>query len=595
MFLRAKKRFKDGKEHRYWSLVENRRVAGGRVVQRQVLYLGEINDSQQAAWCHTIEVLQEDGGPTSMALFPEDRAAPALACEVVQIQLTGLQLRRPRQWGACWLACALWDFLKLDDFWGQRLAPSRQGTRWLNVLKTLVVYRLLDPGSEWRLSRQWYERSAMSDLLGEDVGLVQIQKLYRCLDQVLEHKQALFSFLQQRWQRLFDAQFDVLLYDLTSTYFESVLSESEKKKYGYSRDHRGDCVQVVIALVVTPDGLPLAYEVLPGNTSDKTTLADLRQRIEAQYGRSRRTWVMDRGIPTEETLAAMRAADPPVYYLVGTPRGRLTRFEKRFLEKPWTAIRSAVDVKLLPADDELYVLARSHGRVEKERAMRRRRLKKLWQRLYELQKQTLTRDQLLLKLGAAKKDAGRAYKLVEIQVPEPDQPVNAETFRFTRRKQNLRQVRRREGHYLLRSNLSGQDPQILWEYYIQLTEVEQAFKELKTDLKIRPIHHQRDDRIEAHLCVAFLAYCLQVTLKNRLRPLAPGLTPRAVLDTFAAMQMVDVYLPTTDGRQVILSRYTEPEHDQQLLLHQLGLPLPAQPPPKITQSALPPAGSSTAL
>lgn len=335
--------------------------------------------------------------------------------------------------------------------------------------------------------------------------------------------------------------------------------------------------------------------MLPGNTSDKTTLADLRQRIEAQYGRSRRTWVMDRGIPTEETLAAMRAADPPVYYLVGTPRGRLTRFEKGFLEKPWTAIRSAVDVKLLPADGELYVLARRHGRVEKERAMRRRRLKKLWQRLHERQKQTLTRDQLLLKLGAAKKDAGRAYKLVEIQVPEPAQPVNAETFYFTRRKQKLRQVRRREGHYLLRSNLSGQDPQILWEYYVQLTEVEQAFKDLKTDLRIRPIHHQRDDRIEAHLFVAFLAYCLQITLKNRLRPLAPGLTPRAVLDTFAARQMVDVHLPTTDGRQVILSRYTEPEHDQQLLLHQLGLSLPAQPPPKITQSILPPAGSSTAL
>lgn len=446
MFLRAKKRFKEGKEHRYWSLVENRRVAGGRVVQRQVLYLGEINASQQAAWCRTIDVLQDEGGPTSMALFPEDRAAPALACEVVPIQLTGLQLRRPRQWGACWWACAVWDFLNLDDFWGQRLAPSRQGTRWLNVLKTLVVYRLLDPGSEWRLSRQWYERSAMSDLLGEAIGLVQSQKRYRCLDKVLAHKQALFSFLQQRWQRLFDAQFEVLLYDLTSTYFESVLSESEKKKYGYSRDHRGDCVQVVIALVVTPDGLPLADEVLPGNTSDKTTLADLRQRIEAQYGRSRRTWVMDRGIPTEETLAAMRAADPPVYYLVGTPRGRLTRFEKGFLETPWTAIRSAVEVKLLPADGELYVLARSHGRVEKERAMRRRRLKKLWQRLHELQKQTLTRDQLLLKLGAAKKDAGRAYKLVEIQVPEPAQPVNADTFSFTLRKQKLRQVRRRAGH-----------------------------------------------------------------------------------------------------------------------------------------------------
>lgn len=595
MFLRAKKRFKDGKEHRYWSLVENRRVAGSRVVQRQVLYLGEINDSQQAAWCKTIEVLQEDGRARTLALFPEDRTAPALACEVVQIRLADLQLRHPRQWGACWLACTLWDLLELDDFWGERLAPNRQGTRWLNVLKALVIYRLVDPGSEWRLYRHGYEHSAISDLLGEDFGLVQIQKLYRCLDKLVEHKQALFSFLQRRWQVLFDAQFDVLLYDLTSTYFESALSDSEQKKYGYSRDHRSDCVQVVIALIMTPDGLPLAYEVLPGNTSDKTTLADALRRIEAQYGRRRRTWVMDRGIPTEETLAAMRAADPPVHYLVGTPRGRLTRLEKRFLERPWTAIRPAVDVKLLPVDGELYVLARSYGRMEKERAMRRRRLKNLWQRLHELQTQTLTRDHLLIKLGAAKKDAGRAYELIEIHLPDPDEPVNADTFHFTLRKHKLRQVRRREGHYLLRSNLTDHDPQILWEYYIQLTEVEQAFKELKTDLQIRPIHHQRDDRIDAHLFVAFLAYCLQVTLKNRLRRLAPGLTPRAVLDTFAAMPMVDIHLPTTDGRHVILSRYTEPEPDQQLLLHQLGLQLPAQPPPKITQRALAPAGSPTDL
>ena len=304
MFLRAKTRFKDGKQHRYWSIVESRRTAGGRVVQRHVLYLGEINDCQKAAWCRTIEVFDEDGGgSTQLALFPEDREAPPLACAVVQIKLNQLALHHPRQWGAGWLACYLWEPLRLDDFWAGKLPPSRQGTRWLNVFKTLVCYRLIDPGSEWRLHRYWYEQSAMADLLGEDFGLVQSDKLYRCLDKLVDHKTALFDFLRQRWQALFDARFEVLLYDLTSTYFECDVPESGKRQFGYSRDKRSDCVQVVIALIVTPDGCPLAYEVMPGNTSDKTTLADFIQKIEDQYGKADRTWVMDRGIPTEATLA----------------------------------------------------------------------------------------------------------------------------------------------------------------------------------------------------------------------------------------------------------------------------------------------------
>jgi Transposase DDE domain len=583
MFLRAKKRIKDGKEHRYWSIVENRRVAEGRVVQRQVLYLGEINDSQQAAWCRSIEVLDEDQSAwAQVALFPEDRAVPALDCDVVQVKLSGLRLRRPRQWGACWLACELWDQLQLDQFWQWRLPPSRKGTRWLNVLKTLVCYRLIDPGSEWRLHRHWYDHSAMGDLLGEDFTLAHSHTLYRCLDKLLAHKRALFSYLQERWRCLFDVRFEVLLYDLTSTYFESDPPGYGKRQYGYSRDKRPDCVQVVIALIVTPQGFPLAYEVLPGNTADKSTLAQFLEQIEKQYGKADRVWVMDRGIPTEATLASMRAADTPVHYLVGTPKGRLSKLEQAFLSRSWAQVRESVDVKLLEQAGEIYILARSHGRMHKERAMRQRRLKRLWQRLGELQQQRLTRDQLLLKLGAAKKEAGGAYRLVDIHLPQPDQPINAQTFTFALNRKKLSQVRRREGRYLLRSNLSGEDPARLWEYYIQLTEVEQAFKELKGDLAIRPIYHQRDDRIEAHIFVAFLAYCLQVTLKQRLRALAGGLTPRAALEKFSALQMVDVHLPTTDGRTLVLSRYTEPEKDQLLLLKQLRLQLPAQPPPRIT-------------
>ena len=339
---------------------------------------------------------------------------------------------------------------------------------------------------------------------------------------------------------------------------------------------------MVIALIVTPEGFPLTYEVMPGNTSDKTTLGDFLRRIEVQYGKAGRTWVMDRGIPTEAVLTEMRAAKTPTHYLVGTPRARLSQLEQEFLARPWAQVRDSVQVKLIEQDGELYILARSGGRRDKEQAMRRRRLKNLVKRLHELRQQKLTRDQLLIKLGAARTEAGPvAYRIIDIQLPGKDQPITAETFCFKLNWQKLRQARRREGSYLLRSNLTGGDPAKLWAFYLQLVEIEQAFKELKGDLAIRPIYHQTDARIEAHIFVAFLAYCLQVTLKQRLRALAPGLTPRSVLEKMAAIQMVDMHLPTTDGRTVLLSRYTEPELDQLILLRQLKIDLPAQPSPRI--------------
>lgn len=582
VFLRCTRRVKDGKEHRYWSIVENRRGASQRVVQRQVLYLGEINDSQKAAWCRCIEVFDEPGGQWHpVMLFPEDREAPELAQEAVHVRLQELKVLRPRQWGGCWLSGVLWEQLRLDDFWRGRLGVSREGTDWLDILKTLVSYRLISPGSEWRLHREWYLRSGMADLLGRQGEAIELQSLYRCQDRLLEHKKDLFSHLQKRWQDLFQAEFEVLLYDLTSTYFECDPPASGKRRFGYSRDKRPDCVQVIIALVVTPDGLPLAYEVMQGNTSEKTTLKAFLKKIEEQYGQAKRIWVMDRGIPTEEQLREMREANPPVAYLVGTPRGRLSKFEKPFLELPWAKVKESVEVKLLARDGELYILARSEGRWQKERAMRRRRLKSLWQRLQQLQAQELERDQLLLKLGAAKAEAGRAYGLVEVQVPKPEQPVNAETLTFRWRKDKLRQAMRREGRYLLRSNLPAEDPALLWQHYVQLTEIEAVFRALKSDLAIRPIFHQKDSRIEAHIFVSFLAYCLYITLGQRLRALAPGLTPRAVLEKMSAIQMVDVWVPTTDGRLLILPRYTQPEKDHQMLLHQLHLQLPSQPSPRI--------------
>src|SRR6202049_3450218 len=384
MFSRCKVRRKDGKQHRYWSVVENTRVAGGRVVQRQVLYLGEINDTQELAWQRSIEVL-EDGAARrrALSLFPGDRVG----------------------------------------------------------------------------------------------GLAEIHKLYRCHDRLLGHKQSVFDHLVGRWRDLFNISYDVLLYDLTSTYFEAdpPFPEGDKRRFGYSRDHRPDCVQIVIALVVTPEGLPLAYEVLPGNTADKTTLRGFLERIERQYGKARRVWLMDRGVPTEEVLEEMRAADPPVHYLVGTPKGRLTRLEKHLVARPWQEARPGVQVKLLAQEGELYVLAQSRDRVAKERAIRRRQLKRLWTRLKQLSTMQLTREELLMKLGAARDQSRTAWRLVVIEVA-----ADSATFSYRLDRNKLRQARSREGRYLLRTNLVEEDPAKLWSHYLLLVAVEEAFKNLKS-------------------------------------------------------------------------------------------------------------------
>jgi hypothetical protein len=576
------KRKKDGKEHRYWSIVENHRISGGRVVQKHVLYLGEINDSQRKAWWRSIEILENGKKkPRKISLFPEDRKVQSNNHDVIHVHVNQMRLERPRQWGACWMALLLWDQLQLDRYWVEKLPPSRQGTRWLNVLKILACYRLIQPGSEWHLHREWYGNSAMGDLLGEEGEAIPYQNLYRCLDKLLEHREGMFSFLKQRWQDMFNADFDVLLYDLTSTYFECDPPGSGKRRYGYSRDKRFDCVQVVIALVVTPDGFPLCYEVMAGNISDRTTLRQFLKKIEDQYGKARRVWIMDRGIPTEEVLKEIQQSKAPVYYLVGTPKGRLNKFEAQLLSMPWEKVRDSLNVKLLKQDGELYVLACSTSRQAKERSMRRRRLKKYWNRLKDLSGQRIDRDRLLMKIGAAKKEAGNAARLVELTLPSPHQNVTPETFRFRLIKDKLRKARRQEGQYLLRSNLVGEEASTLWKYYIQLVEVEQAFKTLKMDLSLRPIYHKKDERIEAHIFVAFLSYCLQVTLQQRLKALAPGLTVRSVLEKFGSIQLVDVHLPTTDGRELRLPRYTEPNKEQLLLLSRLNMNLPPQPRPEL--------------
>jgi hypothetical protein len=584
MFLRAIRRNKDGKEHRYFSVVENRRVNGGLVVQRQVLYLGEINDSQQSAWRKTLEVFDEaEQRYTTLSLFPDDREVSAAAIDSIQVKLSEMELRRPRAFGSCWLGCHLWQQLGLDQFWRERLLAGveRETVPWEKVLELLVVNRLIDPGSEFRLHRQWFDRSAMAELLKVDFAVAEKDRLYRCLDRLLKHKSELFVHLRQRWQDLFGAEFDVLLYDLTSTYIEGEGEQIPKAKHGYSRDQRFDCRQVVIALVITPEGFPLAYEVMEGNTSDRTTLHGFLEKIESSYGKARRVWVMDRGIPTEEVLEEMRDPQRGICYLVGTPRGKIRQYEKKWLELPWRKVRESVEVKLFADQGELFVLAKSEGRRAKETAMRRRRLARLLRKFRVLRRSCPSRDQLLLRIGAAKKEAGRAYSFVQLRLPQEGEPVTRQSFTFALDKDKLRKSELQDGHYLLRSNLVAEDPAVLWNRYVQLTQIEAAFKSLKSELGLRPLYHQLEHRVEAHILIAFLAYCLLVTLKNRLQALAPGLTPRAVLEKLATIQMLDVYFPTTDGRWLLMPRYTQPEPDQQLLLHRLKLSLPQQPPPRL--------------
>jgi transposase len=585
MFLRCHKRKKDGKEHRYYSVEESRRLQSGRVVQRRVLYLGEINDSQQASWRKTLEVFDEQQKrATTLSLFPEDRPAPVDVLDTVQVKLSEMQLRRARPYGNCWLGCELWRQLELDRFWEQKLPRGREDVSWPQVLELLVVNRLIDPGSEFRLHRQWFDQSAMDVLLGVDFAVAEKDRLYRCLDRILEHRKELFQHLQQRWKALFDAQFDVLLYDLTSTYVEGEAELNPKAKRGYSRDGRPDCKQVVVALVITPEGFPLAYEVMDGNTSDKTTLRGFLKKIEDLYGQARRVWLMDRGIPTEAVLAEMRASEREMFYLVGTPRGRVAKYEKQWLELPWRKVRDSVQVKLFSQDGELYVLAKSEGRQAKEIAMRRKKLARLVRKLRAMRRSCPKRDQLLMRVGAAKTEAGRAFGYVKIQLPTAHQAVTRETFTFQIDKDKLREAQLRDGHYLLRTNLVAEDPAVLWDRYMQLVQVEAAFKCLKSDLGIRPIYHQLEHRVEAHILIAFLAYCLTATLKHRLQVHAPGLTPRSVLEKLATIQALDVWLPTTDGRYLVMPRYTEPEADLALLLHKLKFVLPKQPRPRLVSA-----------
>ena len=592
MFLRQNNRRKNGKSHRYFSVVENRRTSGGHTTQRQVLYLGEINDSQRESWRRTLEVFDEDRRQyCELSLFPDDRPLPPGAVDAISVKLDQMELRRPRAFGDCWLGCRLWDTLHLSSFWNMQLSDAGGDVPWAKVLQLLVVNRLIDPGSELRIHRQWFLRSAMDELLEVDFAVAAKDRLYRCLDRILEHKEAFCRHVAERWKTLFDTSFDVLLYDLTSTYFEGLCADIPNAKHGYNRDGRGDCRQVVIALVVTPDGLPLAYEVLAGNTTDKTTLRQFLARIEQMYGKARRTWIMDRGIPTEATLKEMREAG--TQYLVGTPRAMLGKLDQQFADKPWHQVHEAMQVKLIEHEEEFYVLAHSDSRLQKEKAMRRRHFKAYVRGLHALRKRSrkghrnrIKRDTLVGRLAVLKQKAGRMSAAVIVHIPDEGQRPSPENFHYKLNAEAYHETSERDGSYILRSNAKQADATTMWSMYMQLVWIESAFKSMKSDLAIRPIWHRLELRVEAHIFVAFMGYCLMAALRKHLEHAAPGLSPKAVLEQLAALQMIDVCLPTSDGRWLIMPRYTEPEPEQLMLLEKLGMKLPAQPPPRIRAGKL---------
>ena len=630
MFLRATKRFKDGKAHCYWSLVESVRV-GRRVFQRQALYLGELNDSQRAEWQRTVEAFDENGKPQQMKLFPENRAPGTDDDSVVLIRTDRLVVKNLRNWGEVWLGTVLWDKLGLDDFWKARLSSSRKGTDWLSVMKAIVLYRFTDPGSELRMHSNWMANTAIEELIGSG-ALTGRSTLYSCLDRVIwpsdewrkpraerrnSFKDELFYCLRDRWAGLFGSTCDVVLFDLTSTYFEvdgTKALESELQRYGYSRDKRGDCLQVVVALVLTPDGFPLAYEVMPGNTNDRETQMPFIKRLEAKYGRIGSLWLMDRGVPTEKTLKAMREGG--YKYLVGAPRGHLKVLGDRLAKAEWQNVQDGISVKVARLDSEAgtsasgtvgessgdtFVLTRSTARSLKETSMRVKKLRGAMKTLFAVDerigrvrwrkagpvKRELSRDELLKRLAVAEAKAGRAWKMISITLPKEGQKVTPETFHWHLDWDRIDEARANdEGTYLLRTNLPECDPKTLWKRYMIQGEIEYAFRELKNDLGLRPVYHQLDDRIEAHVFTAFMALCLFQTLRAIARERAPGLTPRQIVEKFRTVKMVDVVMPTTDHRIVTLPRYIEPKKDVAILLDRLGLTLPEQPPPKVSTEAV---------
>lgn len=577
MYLKTHKRKKNGKYHEYYSIAEKRKISRGRYVEKIVLYLGEISSSQKKSWQKSIEMLNGENKPIHRTLFAFDQDNQTYHdVDTIAIKLSKMKLSKPRAFGDCWLGCEIWDQLGLDKFWSERIDTAKVTVPYSKVLKLLTVNRLIKPGSEFYIHHHWFDQTAMADLLDCDYEVASKDRLYRCLDRIVPYKDDLCQYLKNKWQMMFDLEYDVLLYDITSTYFEGLCKGNPKAKFGHSKDKRNDCRQVLVALVVTPDGFPINYEVLAGNTGEKTTLPKLIDKIESMYGKANRVWLMDRGIPTEHSLAVMRESE--IDYLVGTPRRLLDEFQNELSEKDWQQVNESVRVKHIETDGECYVLARSEARLAKERAMRKRKLRKYLDGLKKL-KSYRDWQRFTKRLGVLEHEAGSCRHCVDLKLP--DQGSRVTNFSFSFNHQKYRKMIYRDGTYFLRTNQKGKDGAELWQQYMLQCNVEQAFKDMKSDLGIRPVYHHKEERVDAHIFVAFLSYCLQTTLRHKLRQSASGLTAQAVLETLSRIQMLDVSFETQDNRVLQMQRYTEPQLEHKLILSHLRMELPLQKPPKI--------------
>jgi transposase len=589
MFLRPNHRGKDGKDHTYWSLVETVRTVDGPR-QKTLCYLGELNSSAQSRWLRTVEVFNEQGEAQQLKLFPSHVAPPPEDPQVARVLLNKVRLERTRQFGACFLGLELWKRLELDLFYEQAVDGEPADVPWSRVAALLAINRLCAPGSELAIEQRWYPSTALDDLLEIEEGKINDTRLYRCLDRILPHKTKLERHLKDRYGALFGAEFDVLLYDLTSTYVEGAAQKNPMVRRGYSRDHRPDCEQLVIALIVNHEGFPFSYETFDGNRADVSTMETILRMVERKYGKARRIWVFDRGIVSEANLAAIRRRGGQ--YLVGTPRSQMKQFEAELLKEDWTRVRPEVEVKKvsIPQGEETYILCRTAGRREKEKAIRSRFSNSMESALKGLEKAIVTgrlrdRNKMERRLGKIQARHPQVNDLYDVALRDTAEGVRL----FWQMKEDRKSWREsREGAYLLRTNLKEEEAEELWAKYMQLTEAEASFRALKSELSIRPLFHQLEPRVKAHVMVAFLGYALWVTLKHMLkqRPAlvpklsaggvdnAQPLSPMRAIALLSTLQSADIVLPTTDGHEIRLRRITEPTAEQKSLLRQLGISLP---------------------
>ena len=575
MYLRHKQIRKNGKTHTYWLLVRSVRH-GNRVRQEVVARLGKLDSrgrSRARAYADKLT-----GRRLQPSLFePIDE----MAADVESIRLKAVRVERSRRFGDVYLGLALWHALQLDDAFDRLIPEGREDIPWSRIAAALVIGRLCMPSSELSLAEDLYRQTALDDLLGIPEAKVNDDRLYRTLDRVLVHKNAIEQHLRNRLGELFGIQYDLLLYDVTSTYFEGLAEANPQAKRGHSRDHRPDCKQVCIALVVTREGIPLAHEVFDGNRVDVTTVQEIVGKIESRFGKADRVWVMDRGMASEANLAWLRAGGRR--YVIGACRSDLRRFEQKLVEaKDWQRIRNDIEVKLCPGSDgdETYILCRSEARKEKDNAIASRFSERLRTHLDRLQRRLATarrpvdRDRVNRQIGRMLARHSRAAKRYIVSVR--DSKTNASGLQLIVQENQdwARWTERSAGCYLLRSNVANWTEAELWRTYTQLTEAEAAFRIQKSDLSIRPVWHQREDRVRAHIFVCFLGYALWKTLEQWQSHAGLGNSPRNILDELRQVQSADVVLPTVDGRELKVRCVITPSPAQAVLLDRLGIQLP---------------------